>query len=342
MDIPGEKLLIKLWETLTEKGIGALLSPWQQGREGRIRIEIRRREILMLAQAETDAAEIRAGRKQLHQDGTLQLANEANTPSTADGRFEPTLGFSAALEYGRRSAAAVTARSEINVAKAILCAEEQLSADPQLPPDTSVDEDWLFAWREHAGRTSTEDLQRLWGSVLAGEVKSPGKYSIRTLEFLKTLSKSEAEQISKLAGFVIAGCIMRSQEAHLAAKGLEFSMFLRMQELGVLSGVESVGLRNSFRSVESDKYRCFLVSHDKALIVTHEDASRSFEMDVFVLTAVGAQVLGLGSFKPDLEYLHLIGKAVVEQGFSVYIVDWAAISDGKWQYFNAKEVLKES
>jgi len=70
MDFPGEKLVIKLWETLAEKGIGSLLSPWQAGREGRARNEVRRHEILMLAQAEMDAADIRSGKKRLLPDGT--------------------------------------------------------------------------------------------------------------------------------------------------------------------------------------------------------------------------------------------------------------------------------
>lgn len=74
MDFPGEKLVIKLWETLAEKGVGSLLSPWQAGREGRARNEVRRQEILMLAQAEKDAADIRSGKKQLRADGTLLLA----------------------------------------------------------------------------------------------------------------------------------------------------------------------------------------------------------------------------------------------------------------------------
>ena len=33
MTWPGEGLLIKLWETLAEKGIGGLLKPWQMKRE---------------------------------------------------------------------------------------------------------------------------------------------------------------------------------------------------------------------------------------------------------------------------------------------------------------------
>ncbi len=42
MDLPGEKLLIKMWETLVERGIGGLLTPWQTIREGRAMNEVRR------------------------------------------------------------------------------------------------------------------------------------------------------------------------------------------------------------------------------------------------------------------------------------------------------------
>ena len=338
MDLPGEKLVIKLWETLAERGIGSLLSPWQAGREGRVRNEIRRTEIIMLAQAETDAADIRSGKKQLRQDGTLLLTSAVTTPPTSNERIEPTLALSKAVEYGNRANAAAAARSEINATKAILFAEEQLTSDSQVPPDRNVDEDWLFAWREHAGKVSAEDLQRLWGSVLAGEVKAPGRYSIRTLEFLKTLSKVEAELISKLARYVIHGHVARDQTEYLESNGLSFSMLLQMQELGVVSGVEALGLETTYKSVVEGKFIRALVSHSKALIMEHEEASKTLEFNVYVLTAVGRQVLGLGSFEPDIEYLRLVGKDFAKKGFSVKLADWRDVSDTQGQYFNAQEI----
>lgn len=338
MDFPGEKLVIKLWETLAEKGLGSLLSPWQAGREGRARNEIRRNEILMLAQAETDAADIRSGKKLLRPDGTLLLTSAVDIPHGADERIESTFALSTAVEYGNRAVTAAVARSEINATKAILFAEEQLATDAQVPPDRNVDEDWLFAWREHAGKVSNEDLQRLWGSVLAGEVKAPGRYSIRTLEFLKTLSKMEAELISKLASYVIDGRIARSQKEYLESNGLSFSVLLQMQELGVVSGVEALGLSTTYKSIVEGKFIRALISHSKALIVEHEDASKTLEFEIYLLTAVGRQVLGLGSFEPDIEYLHLVGKSFIKKGFSVRLADWRDISDTQGQYFNAQEI----
>lgn len=338
MELPGEKLVIKLWETLTEKGIGSLLKPWQAGREGRARNEIRRHEILLLAQAEMDAADIRSGKKQLCSDGTLLLTSSEDSPSAADRRIEPTLSLSTAVEYGNTAAAVAAARSEINASKAILFAEEQLVSDTQIPPDRKVDEDWLFIWREYAGKVSAEDLQRLWGSVLAGEVKAPGRYSIRALEFLKTLSKADAERISKLASYIIDDCIATSQEKYLETCGLDFSMLLEMQDLGVISGVEAMEITRTYTSVKEEKFLMMLLSNSKVLIVEHEDASEAFKLKVYLVTSLGRQVLSLGSFEPDEEYLRLIGKELVKKGFSVTLADYRKISDTHFQPFNAQVV----
>jgi hypothetical protein len=45
---PGEQLLIKLWETIADKGIGNLLRPWQMRREGQAAIDVKHSELLML------------------------------------------------------------------------------------------------------------------------------------------------------------------------------------------------------------------------------------------------------------------------------------------------------
>lgn len=336
MELPGEKLVIKLWETLVEKGMGSLLSPWQAGREGRARNQLRREEILMLAQAETDAADIRSGRKQLRPNGSLMLTNEAN--KTDDDRIEPAFAITQAVEYGNRAAAAAVARSEINASKAILLAEEQLANDLQEPAERQVDEDWLLLWREHAGKVSTEDLQRMWGSVLAGEIKAPGRYSIRTMEFLKTLSKPEAELISKVASYVVDGRIARDQNDFLTSKGVNFSMLLHLQEMGVVSGVEAIGLFTTYKSRIDGKFLQALVSHNKVLLVEHDDPTQTLKFEVYMLTEVGRQVLGLGSFEPDVEYLRLVGKDFTEKGFTVRLADWHDISETEGGYSNAQAI----
>lgn len=341
MEFPGEKLVVKLWETLAEKGVGSLLSPWQTVREGRARNEVRRQELLMLAQAEVDAAEIRAGRQHLKEDGTLRLLlSDATDRKAADPseRIEPTLSLPNLVDASIRASASESARREINASKAIIYAEEALAADSQIPPDRSVDDDWLFSWREYAGRVSTEDLQQLWGRILAGEVKSPGSFSFRTLEFLKGLSKHEAEQISTLASFVIEGRIVRSLAEYLKDQGVSFDLLLGLQELGLLSGVEAIGLNTNYKSVQADRYVKPLRSNGKVLVVENEDPGKTLSLEVYVLTAVGSQIMGLGNFPANLEYLRLVAKEVLKQGFTVALADWDQISENEGRYSNAEKI----
>ena len=311
MDYPGEKLLIKLWETIAEKGIGSLLTPWQISREGRARNEVRREELLMLAQAKKDADDICAGRKQLRSDGTLMLTSNPDIDGLLiEGRVEPTPSLPSVLKVVAISNSVNAARSEINASKAVLFAEEQLENDPQSPPDRTVDEDWLFAWRDYAGRVSAEELQRLWGSVLAGEVKSPGRYSMRTLEFLKALTKAEADLIANLARYVISGIIVREQKLEQENIGLAYIQLLQLQEIGVVSGVEATGLTITYKSTADGTFVRVLLSNGKALLVEHEDPTRVLNLKICSLTEVGKQVLELGSFEPNLEYLRLVGKQI--------------------------------
>jgi hypothetical protein len=343
LDFPGEKLVLKLWETLAEKGIGSLLSPWQLKREGRARNEVRRDELLMLAQAEMDAADVRAGRKQLRRDGTLMLTSTVDPGLGSGGvplaaRAEPMLGLQDVMRSAAVSVAVEQARIEINSAKAVLYAEEQLAGDSQQVPDRQVEEDWLYAWKEYAGRVAAEDLQKLWGSVLAGEIKSPGRYSIRTMEFLKTLSKAEAEEISKLARYSLDGRIARSQMACLEANGINFGLLLRMQGLGIVSGVEALGLETAYKTSVTGKFIKALISNGRALIIEHDDPEKTLKLEVYLLTEVGVQILGLGSFEPDLEYLKLVGKQIAAQGFRVQLCDWRQLSETDGEYFNPVQI----
>lgn len=339
MEFFGEKLVIKMWDTLAEKGIGSLLTPWQTKREGLARNEVRRHEMLMLAQAEKDSEDVRAGRKQLGAGGTLLITSNVDhdvskSKSQLNLRIEPTLLLPDAIRISQTTEAFEGARREINSAKAVLFAEEQLAGDPQDPPSRKIEEDWLFSWREYAGRVGAEDLQRLWGSVLAGEIKSPGRYSMRTMEFLKTLSKSEAEIISRLARYAIDGRIDRSQNAYLEAQGIDFGLLLRMQEMGVISGVEAVGMHVTLKSSNTEKFICPLPSNGKVLIIENEDASKTIRQEVYLLTEIGKQILGLGTFEPDLEYLKLVGKYIITLGFTVKLCDWRQLSEVEGQYYN--------
>ena len=342
MDYPGEKLLLKLWETLAEKGVGSLLAPWQEKRVAEARTEIRRKEMLMLAQAEREVELIKSGDSTVSIKSDVKLIGAPKENVDGGGRIEPTLDLSELATAVSNRDFSDSLRKEANVAKSVLIAEDILSQDQQEPSEQSVEDDWIFSWRESAGRVSSSELQDIWGRILAGEIKQPGTYSMRTLEFLKGLSKSEAELISKAAKFVIGDRIYRKKDDFLEKEGLHFSHLLFLQDIGVLSGVESVGLNTTYNSFEPDRYFRPLVASNKIMLIEHDDPNKTVKAEVYLLTQVGIEVLKLASFQVDNKYLYSVAEDYVRKGFKVKLADWVQQTADGGQFFNSKDVLLES
>lgn len=311
MDFPGEKLVIKLWETVAEKGIGSLFKPWQMRREGRASIELKREELIAIAQAEREAEQIRHG--MAHMIGSdAQVLLVDDRPESRDNRQS---AFAKRIELAVDDVVvADTVRREANVTRALLQAEEALESDPQVPPDAKVNDDWLYRWRDSASQVSTEELQNLWGRLLAGEVKAPGTYSLRTLEFLRNLSQQEAEAVSKLSQFVIEGVIFRNASELLDSKGVNFSFLLYMQQLGIVAGVEAIGLTVSWKSLDKSKFLLTLKCNSVVLVTTADNPELTISLPVYQLTALGAQVLSLGKFDPNVAYLEKVAEHLKGQG----------------------------
>jgi hypothetical protein len=259
MEFPGEKLVLKMWETIAEKGIGSALQPWHEKRLGIAKNHVRRDEILMLAEAEKLAEDIRAGK-------TYPIENKLEFKSqnvVNNDRVEPILNLDDLAFKTTNIDMAESIRKDVNVSKSVLIAEKILLDEQQSTSEKDIEDDWLYSWRDYAGRVSASELQELWGRILAGEVKNPGSYSFRTMEFLKGLSKTEAELIGNLAPFIIAENIVRDKDQILEKEGITFGSLLFLQEIGVLSGVEALGLSIELTSNSNEKYIKYLISNNK-------------------------------------------------------------------------------
>lgn len=339
MEIPGEKLIIKLWETIADRGIGSLLKPWQIRREGRANLEVRRDEILALAQAEADAVAIRSGRKLLMVSGEIvnrpDLEAALNIHENTD---RAPLVLPRAIEIADQNAKADAVRQELSIAKAVIYAEEELQNDSSEPLQDSPQDDWLLRWRECAAGVSSDELQQIWGKVLAGEVKSPGRFSLRTLEFLRNLSQTEAQAIERISPFVISGVLYRGNDAVLEAEGVSFSDLLAMQELGVLAGVDGLGLEITWTSNTTASFQKALTCHGALILATAPDPNKIIKLNVFTVTAIGKQVLSLGSFSPNAKMVESVATAIKALGFDVQVGSYFQVGPDQVQPVNLKQI----
>ena len=61
-----------------------------------------------------------------------------------------------------------------------------------------IDDDWLNNFEKEAKYKSTEEMQQLFGRILAGEIKQPGSYSIKAVKALSELDPTVAALFKRL------------------------------------------------------------------------------------------------------------------------------------------------
>lgn len=295
-----------------------------------------------MAQIDHDAGLIRSGQAHLSNDFALELSGPQLTATGLQLETgvvvvtQKQLAFEIAAEAIQEGA-----RKRANVAAAVLEAAAVLDNDSGLVPAAEVGQDWLFRWRDAAAEVSTDDLQKMWGQILAGEVKSPGQFSLRTLEFVRNLSQSEANLIAMLAPFVLGAYVVRIPNNRLAELGLAFGLILELADLGLVSGVEALGLTSTFGSREPDRYMSALKSHDKVVVVEHDDADKKAVIPVYQLSAIGREVMKLAGFKSDLNYLREAALLFVDRGFRVAIANRIPAQPGVISWEDAVPVTRE-
>ena len=248
MDWPGEKVINRVIDAL-ENGIGGALRPWQIRRVGKANAEARAEERLLLEQAELDIADLKAGRKRLDANRKL-IACDVSEQILLEG---PTSRKSSPIELFEQTAQDATHAHElqraVNLKKIALYAEEAAedidqsaesagTSDQATPPE--IDADWFARWRTGAQEVSKEEMQRLWGKLLAGEVSRPGSYSLHTVDFLSRMSSTDANLLAKVAPFVSNGGIIKVGDDFFTEKGLGFQQFLYLDDLGIINGATSI------------------------------------------------------------------------------------------------------
>ena len=121
-----------------------------------------------------------------------------------------------------------------NVEEIVSKAKQQFTPDEQVPEDP-VEKDWMTRFLNIAEEISDKDLQDIWGRILAGEIKKPKSYSLRTLEVMRNMSKDEASLIMKASTFQVALDLISTEPFAL---GLMEQISL--EDIGVVCGDELI------------------------------------------------------------------------------------------------------
>lgn len=153
---------------------------------------------------------------------------------------------------------------------------EQVSREP-------VNQDWVNRFFTIVEDVSDSEMQKLWAQILAGEVKKPKSYSLRTLELLRNISKEEAEAIKEASKYVI-------DELYLCADvfGADVDIHSKMDELGIICGEQMLFIYfiNSYDSRDVNIGNTYYLR-------AYSDKQVKVKVKCYYLTKAGREIFSL-------------------------------------------------
>lgn len=180
--------------------------------------------------------------------------------------------------------------------------------------------DWTSRFFRIAEDITTDEMQVLWGKVLAGEVKRPGSYSLRALDLLKNITQREAEVFVRV-GQITVTCDGRAflpdpDNGEYLQKhfGLRFTDFLLLREIDLLV---ATNLDFILQPADQDQQSVFTCGNT-LILVNRPTGTPKQTVRSIVFTEIGRQLLQLVEKKtPDPNYIMKIASFFRREG--VYI-----------------------
>ncbi|GET22097.1 DUF2806 domain-containing protein [Prolixibacter denitrificans] len=206
-------------------------------------------------------------------------------------------------------------------------AAEQLESESTVSEEP-VDEDWTTRFFDYAEDISNEEMQEIWARILAGEIKQPRSYSLRTLELIRNLSKDEANTFMKVAKFAI-----KSGDSHFLFKGKDGKILneeynINYGDTALLTeiGLIQPGAFVNYQILQQPQDSQSVFTTDKIILIAKIKANTpTITMPVDVFSKSGNELLKLVSPNPPFDYLKAIADSIKSDNVEVkyaYIMAW--------------------
>lgn len=332
------KLVDKLWQTLFGGGESALLAPWRLRQRPGDRARVREAELKAVNTMLGELDDLHAGRKVFNRAGEIVDADDTRAvskirmnsiievqeedpaadlgvPDTADALR--SIRLNADIDSLRRS---LNLR-RIGLRAEVLAEELDFSSMSERP----IDADWLLRWQESAARAVAKDFQDLWAHVLIDEVRQPGSHSLRTLNWMNTLSRADVETIRIVSRLDLGGFVCRDAAGYFNAD-IHDPLFAQLVEMGLIA--DHINAQITLKTSASSGFRAVLRCRAKALVI--EGVGEELALSAYPFTRLGQEIFALFPTSADSAYLFAVGNALKKRGFRVEIGDWSQKGGGQF------------
>lgn len=197
--------------------------------------------------------------------------------------------------------------------------------------DEPVEQDWMFRYFNLVQDITDDEMRKLWGKILAGEVKKPGTYSYRTMQSLQLMTKSDLEFLTHVFNFVIFSgqhkiiCDNTTSFVNVNFSALDLN---KMIDLGILSSNSLVKSFDNSKGIVAYSNNFILI-----LNPSNDTKLKDFNFSFYNLTSLGMELYSLSPCNND-ETLKQFSKLVHKKNnkYNLGLHKITCINNGKFKY----------
>ena len=156
--------------------------------------------------------------------------------------------------------------------------------------EVNLDEEWIWNFMECCKFVSDDEMQTIWANILAQESISNGKYSLRTLNFLKNMRKEEALLFTKVAkntfNWLDNRVLLNSDEC-ISLYEITTYDIMKLDDLGLVN--------DSGKALHVEPNSCINFSKSGKVYKYHNKENKINSISVIVFTSIGNELFNLVS-----------------------------------------------
>jgi hypothetical protein len=276
---------------------------------------------LPVAYLEGIAAETRA-----QTEGRIKIISTSAEKIAEQINVDPEYARVAVRKYGQK-----IVRERVNLDQVSAIAAQQIQKDANestkeqngATETPTIDDDWLNHFEEVASQKSTEEMQLLFGRILAGEIQKPSSFSIKTVKLLGELDSRAAKLFRHLCSTCISlragGMIIDARVPSLGGNagsnslqsyGLNFDNLNILHEYGLIIPDYNSYMDYRMCIVDTNRRSMMPLVHqnrDWALVSkTERPISQEFRLHGVALSRSGKELMKIVDIQANEKYTNAL------------------------------------
>lgn len=228
-----------------------------------------------------------------------------------------------------------------NLSKCLSKAYEHLSEkDDKEISDEQISETFFNKWMNYSKDVSEEELQELWGNILAQEVSKPDSINYLVLNTFSLMSKKHLEAFNALLPFICNGKLYCNKDlsAEQNYSHVSLTVLAELIDLNIIKGLraEDVFFKKELNQVckDNESFPAIYINKTNFIVLHQNNNAKEIKPYYFLLTTVGQKLfeIALNNYKTENYFVNLVNNLKNLPDFSsVESFELVSFIDNQWK-----------